>query len=70
MGSVAKIAATYALYQGNLIKTPFFSGECDVVISVSVIEHDVDLPAFLAELSRLLKPLCLALINQNLLRPI
>lgn len=51
-----KIAATYALYQGNLIKTPFPRGECDVVISVSVIEHSVDLPAFLAEVSRLLKP--------------
>jgi len=43
-----KIAAT-ALYQGNLIKTPFSSGECDVAISVSVIEHSVDLPAFLAK---------------------
>lgn len=51
-----KIAVNYALYQGDLIKTPFPSGECDMAISVSVIEHDVDLPAFLAEVSRLLKP--------------
>lgn len=50
-----KIAANYALYQGDLIRTPFASGKCDVAISVSVIEHDVDLPAFLAEVSRLLK---------------
>jgi SAM-dependent methyltransferase len=48
--------AAYALYQGNLTKTPFVSGECDVAISISVIEHDVELPAFFAEVSRLLKP--------------
>lgn len=51
-----KTAIDYALYQGDLIKTPFSSGECDMAISVSVIEHNVELPAFFAEVSRLLKP--------------
>lgn len=44
---------SYTLHQGDLIKTPFISNTCDVVISVSVIEHGVDLPAFFAEVSRL-----------------
>lgn len=47
--------AAYTLYQGNLTQSPLPSGSCDVVISVSVIEHGVDLPAFFAEASRLLK---------------
>ena len=47
--------ATYALYQGDLTKTPFVSGSCDVAISISVIEHGVALPAFFDEVSRLLK---------------
>lgn len=47
--------AAYALYQGNLTKTPFVGGSCDVAISISVIEHGVELPAFFAEVSRLLK---------------
>lgn len=47
--------AAYTLYQGNLTKTPFVSGSCDVAISISVIEHGVELPAFFAEVSRLLK---------------
>lgn len=47
--------AAYALYEGDLTKTPFVSGSCDVVISISVIEHGVELPAFFAEVSRLLK---------------
>lgn len=45
----------YTLHQGNLTQTPLVSGECDVAISVSVIEHGVDLAAFFAEVSRLLK---------------
>lgn len=47
--------AAYTLYQGNLTQSPLTSGSCDVVISVSVIEHGVDLSAFLVEASRLLK---------------
>jgi SAM-dependent methyltransferase len=46
---------TYFLYQGNLTQTPLVSGSCDVGISISVIEHGVDLSAFFAEISRLLK---------------
>ena len=47
--------AAYTVYQGDLNKTPFASSSCDVVISISVIEHGVELPAFFAEVSRLLK---------------
>lgn len=47
--------AAYALYRGDLTKTPFLSGSCDVAISLSVIEHGVKLPAFFAEVSRLIK---------------
>lgn len=50
-----KVGVPYALYQGNIIKTPFVSSFCDVAISISVIEHGVELPAFFAEVSRLLK---------------
>lgn len=46
----------YTLHQGDIIKTPFANNSCDVAVSVSVIEHGVDLPAFFAEVSRLLKP--------------
>lgn len=45
----------YTLHQGNITQTPLVSGKCDVAISISVIEHGVDLPAFFAEVSRLLK---------------
>lgn len=37
---------TYTLYQGNLTKTPLSSSSCDVALSISVIEHGVELPAF------------------------
>jgi SAM-dependent methyltransferase len=46
---------TYSLYQGDLTKTSFISGSVDVAVSISVIEHSVDLPAFFAEAARLLK---------------
>lgn len=46
----------YTLYQGNLTQTLLAGDTCDVAISISVIEHGVDLPAFFAEVSRLLKP--------------
>lgn len=45
----------YTLHQGNLTQTPQVSGKCDVAISISVIEHGVEIPAFFAEVSRLLK---------------
>ena len=45
----------YGLHQGDLTKTEFVSNSCEVVTSISVIEHGVDLPAFFAEAARLLK---------------
>lgn len=45
----------YTLHQGNLTQTPLVNGECDVAISISVIEHGVEIAAFFAEVSRLLK---------------
>lgn len=40
----------------NLQKTNFESGSFDFITSISVIEHGVDIPAYLKEMSRLLKP--------------
>ncbi|HEY9781355.1 MAG TPA: class I SAM-dependent methyltransferase [Leptolyngbyaceae cyanobacterium] len=45
----------YTLHQGNLTQTPLVNGKCDVAISISVIEHGVEIAAFFAEVSRLLK---------------
>ncbi|MUG93359.1 methyltransferase domain-containing protein [Scytonema sp. UIC 10036] len=50
-----RMSTAYALYEGDIIKTLFDSDSCDVAITVSTIEHGVDLPAFFAEVSRLLK---------------
>lgn len=50
-----KMSTTYTLYEGDITKTPFDSDSCDVAITVSTIEHGVDLSAFFAEVSRLLK---------------
>ena len=50
-----KADAGYRLYQGDLMRTGFVSSSYDVAISISVIEHGVDLPAFFAEAARLLK---------------
>ena len=45
----------YTLHQENLTQTPLVNGECDVAISIPVIEHGVEIAAFFAEVSRLLK---------------
>lgn len=47
--------AVYDLSQGDLTKTSLLSNSYEVAISISVIEHGVDLPAFFVEVSRLLK---------------
>lgn len=46
----------YKLYQEDLINTPFAGQSFDWAISVSVIEHGVDLKAFFQEAHRILKP--------------
>ncbi|MDY6782973.1 MAG: methyltransferase domain-containing protein [Cyanobacteriota bacterium] len=43
------------LYKGNLTKTPFESNFFDLAISVSVIEHGVNLQAFFTETRRIVK---------------
>lgn len=45
----------YSLHRGDLTRTGFISSSCDVVVSISVVEHGVDLSAFFAEAARLLK---------------
>lgn len=47
--------AVYSLYQGDLTKTPLLGNSCELAVSISVIEHGVELSAFFAEVSRLLK---------------
>lgn len=46
----------YKLYQGNLMNTLFTDQSFDSAISISVIEHGVDLKAFFNEAYRILKP--------------
>jgi len=41
---------------GNFLRAPFPDGSFDVVTSISVIEHGLDAPALLREMSRLLVP--------------
>lgn len=48
--------SAYQLYQGDLIATSFPDRSYDVAVSISVIEHGVDLDAFFREAYRLLKP--------------
>lgn len=49
-------SSVYRLYQGDLTATPFLNRSFDVAVSISVIEHGVDLDAFFREAYRLLKP--------------
>lgn len=46
----------YQLHQGDLTRTPFPAQTFDVAVSISVIEHGVDLHQFLQETYRILKP--------------
>ena len=43
-------------YRQNLEKTNFPSNVFDIIISISVVEHGIELDRYLAEMSRLLKP--------------
>lgn len=55
----------YQLYQGNLLNTPFAEQSFDWAISISVIEHGVDLKAFFQEAYRILKPKGLLFITTD-----
>jgi SAM-dependent methyltransferase len=46
----------YKLYQGDLMHTSFSEQTFDRAVSISVIEHGVDLKAFFQEAYRILKP--------------
>ena len=46
----------YQLYQGDLTATPFSDQTFDCAVSISVIEHGVDLKRFFQETYRILKP--------------
>lgn len=48
--------SNYKLYQGDLTATAFPDCSYDVAVSISVIEHGVNLNAFFQEAYRLLKP--------------
>lgn len=47
--------APYRLYRGDITNTPFSSNFFDFAVSISVIEHGVDLRAFFKEVSRIIK---------------
>ncbi|MGG6265077.1 class I SAM-dependent methyltransferase [Leptolyngbya sp. AN03gr2] len=49
-------SSTYQLYQGDITATSFLDSSIDVAVSISVIEHGVDLDAFFREAYRILKP--------------
>ncbi|HEY6394215.1 MAG TPA: class I SAM-dependent methyltransferase [Candidatus Binataceae bacterium] len=46
----------FGLFRGDLTSTPLAPGSCDVAVSISTIEHGVDVERFLKEVARLLKP--------------
>jgi SAM-dependent methyltransferase len=46
----------YQLHQGDLIATPFPEQSFDCAVSISVVEHGVDLKRFFQETYRILKP--------------
>ena len=47
--------APYRLYRGDITNTPFPSDFFDFAVSISVVEHGVDLRTFFKEVSRILK---------------
>lgn len=46
----------FRLHSGNISQTPLASATCDFAISVSTLEHGVDLESFFSEAGRILKP--------------
>jgi SAM-dependent methyltransferase len=46
----------FRLHKGDITKTPFSEETCDVAVSISTLEHGVDLERFFAEAGRILKP--------------
>lgn len=46
----------FRLMRGDITRTGLATGRFDVIVCLSVIEHGVNIPAFLAEMHRLLRP--------------
>jgi SAM-dependent methyltransferase len=46
----------FYLHKGDITKTPFGEETCDVAVSISTLEHGVDLERFFEEAGRILKP--------------
>jgi len=53
---VSKGRLPFKVHQGDILKTPFPDETFEVAISLSTIEHNVNLDNFFAEASRILKP--------------
>jgi SAM-dependent methyltransferase len=51
-----RLTPSFRITRGDLTRTRFPDAHFDLAVCLSVIEHGVDLEAFLAEASRLLKP--------------
>jgi SAM-dependent methyltransferase len=50
------LRAPYRLHTRDITRTSFQPETCDVAVSISTIEHGVDIKSFLAEARRILKP--------------
>ena len=50
------LKSPYHLLRGDITNTRFQAGSVDVAISISTIEHSVDIEGFFAEARRILKP--------------
>ena len=50
------IKPPFYLHRGDITRTRFSDNSCDIAISISTIEHGVDLDQFLTEVHRILKP--------------
>ena len=46
----------FYLHKGDITKTPFSEKTCDFAVSISTLEHSVDLENFFKEAGRILKP--------------
>jgi SAM-dependent methyltransferase len=46
----------FYLHRDDITKTPFAGETCDIAVSISTLEHGVDLERFFAEAGRILKP--------------
>ncbi len=57
--------APYRLYRGDITKTPFANNFFDFALSISVVEHGVDLKSFFKEVSRILKDNSLLFITTD-----